>query len=437
MQSRLIVKNFGPIKEVDLDLRNVNVFIGPQASGKSALAKLFTIFKAPRKFLKNGNAEANLKAFKDVLEEYNIQSFLMQDSEVEYLSELHNLSYKNGTFSYVPKLLNQIKKIERHGDSLDNNREKIYNELDSLSKQYLMFSMKFRDSMQEHAEQDTVSTGYDAEKVETHLNITQTNFPDIIKAIKDIETELSTNAVLYIPSERNFINIVKNSALNLLLHKVPIPKHILLFGAELEKSSVNEIDLGFLSENLVYRKINGEDRIFTSTENSIRLGEAASGVQSAVPILLAVYNFDEAAINRHHSFVIEEPELNLFPEAQYELIKKLAAFRDEIRGGDWGQLHVYTTHSPYILSALNILLYTNKVEKFLIDKSNSTGEWYDVFNERHSINIPPNFFSAYQIKDGGAESIFNIVTGLISDNYIDEATDKMNDDFDALMNLMK
>jgi predicted ATPase len=51
MQSQLIVKNFGPIKSVNLDLKNVNVFIGPQASGKSALAKIYTIFKAPRKFL--------------------------------------------------------------------------------------------------------------------------------------------------------------------------------------------------------------------------------------------------------------------------------------------------------------------------------------------------------------------------------------------------
>ena len=437
MQSRLIVKNFGPIKHVDLDLRNVNVFIGPQASGKSALAKLFTIFKAPRKFLKNGNAEANLKAFMEVLEEYNIQAFLMQDSEVEYDSDLHSLSYKNSAFSYTPKLLNQIRDIERLGDSLYDNREKIDKELISLSKHYLMFGMTLWSVLREQAEQISESNGYDAENIETHLCITETNFVPIIDAIKNIETELSTNAVLYIPSERNFINIVKNSAFNLLLHNVPIPKHILLFGAELEKSSVNEIDLGFLKENLVYRKINGEDRIFTSTENSIRLSEAASGVQSAVPILLAVNNYDEAAINRHHSFVIEEPELNLFPEAQYELIKKLAAFRDEVKGGDWGQLHVYTTHSPYILSALNILLYTNKVEKFLIDKSNNTGGDFDVINGPYLINIYPNFFSAYQIKDGGAESIFNRETGLISDNYIDKATDKMNDDFDALMDLMK
>jgi predicted ATPase len=50
MKSTLTVKNFGPIDFVMLDLRHVNVFIGPQASGKSALAKLFTVCSAPRRF---------------------------------------------------------------------------------------------------------------------------------------------------------------------------------------------------------------------------------------------------------------------------------------------------------------------------------------------------------------------------------------------------
>ena len=50
MESKLIVNNFGPIVHVDLDLKNVNVFIGQQATGKSALAKIYTIFNAPRKF---------------------------------------------------------------------------------------------------------------------------------------------------------------------------------------------------------------------------------------------------------------------------------------------------------------------------------------------------------------------------------------------------
>ena len=43
MNRRLIVKNFGPLKNIDIELKDVTVFIGPQATGKSCLAKLVNI----------------------------------------------------------------------------------------------------------------------------------------------------------------------------------------------------------------------------------------------------------------------------------------------------------------------------------------------------------------------------------------------------------
>lgn len=40
--SRLIVKNVGPIKSVDIELKKVNIFMGPQSCGKSTLAKIIS-----------------------------------------------------------------------------------------------------------------------------------------------------------------------------------------------------------------------------------------------------------------------------------------------------------------------------------------------------------------------------------------------------------
>ena len=40
--ARLIVRNVGPIKDVDIELRKVNVFMGPQGCGKSTLAKIIS-----------------------------------------------------------------------------------------------------------------------------------------------------------------------------------------------------------------------------------------------------------------------------------------------------------------------------------------------------------------------------------------------------------
>ena len=40
---RLIVKNFGPLKDIDIELKEINLFIGENGSGKSVLGKTITI----------------------------------------------------------------------------------------------------------------------------------------------------------------------------------------------------------------------------------------------------------------------------------------------------------------------------------------------------------------------------------------------------------
>ena len=40
MKKKLIIDNIGPIKHVELDLKRVNVIIGPQSAGKSCILKI-------------------------------------------------------------------------------------------------------------------------------------------------------------------------------------------------------------------------------------------------------------------------------------------------------------------------------------------------------------------------------------------------------------
>ena len=37
---RVIIHNVGPVKDADIRLKKINVFIGPQSSGKSTVAKI-------------------------------------------------------------------------------------------------------------------------------------------------------------------------------------------------------------------------------------------------------------------------------------------------------------------------------------------------------------------------------------------------------------
>ncbi|MEG4809805.1 AAA family ATPase [Microcoleus sp. F8-D3] len=45
MAEKLIVKNFAGIKDLEIEIKRINILIGPQASGKSVCAKLLFYFK--------------------------------------------------------------------------------------------------------------------------------------------------------------------------------------------------------------------------------------------------------------------------------------------------------------------------------------------------------------------------------------------------------
>ncbi len=453
MQARLIVRNFGPIEDVDLDLRNVNVFIGPQASGKSALAKIYTICKSPLSFYDDGTAkslnglngkQSNRDRFKKILEDYNVGSFLNEETYISFSSELHDLTYSKDEIVYDRKIFKKIEELEVMSEDLEMNRERIneilINLFENITHPQFYFKVYKKGSYSDE-------NGYIPSSLKSDFN--NEELISTIEKLKNIENDLSSNLALYIPAERNFITIIKGAALNLLNNNVPIPKHILSFGAEFEKASntKKELDLNFLKKGLVYKNENGIDRIYYSEGKSIRLTEAASGLQSIVPLLLPILSDIELNRIGHKSFIIEEPELNLFPKAQYELIKVLekdSLYFFSSQAQDIGKIHTYTTHSPYILSALNNLLYANKVEKELARRALNENKEVDAdivaFAKVRNVlpvSINPEYFSAYQICDGEAESIFNREKGLIEDNYIDQATDTMGDDFDALMELME
>lgn len=64
--------------------------------------------------------------------------------------------------------------------------------------------------------------------------------------------------------------------------------------------------------------------------------------------------------------VLEEPELNLFPLTQYELVKQVVKNLDFERGDNL----VITTHSPYIMTFFNNLIQAGNAIADGKDKQN-------------------------------------------------------------------
>jgi len=98
MNDKIIINNFGPLKQVELDLKEIMVFIGPQASGKSTIAKLIHFFKYVT------SASCLKTQPKDLLSIFNQffgEHYLHQspNADIEYLSN-GQITLKNGTIRY-------------------------------------------------------------------------------------------------------------------------------------------------------------------------------------------------------------------------------------------------------------------------------------------------------------------------------------------------
>jgi len=342
MADKLIVRDFGPIKNAELDIKKTTVLIGPQGSGKSTLAKLVAIFNS----IKNG--EENL---------------------IELLSK----------YSISRKYVNNQTVLEKRRVVDSFSRE--------ISYRDLKLNYNFASS----------STGIKA------------------KYFDDLKH-------FYIPAERTFLPLFIDSIFDLLTQEASIPSFILEFAREysVAKKKINSLLVTYL--DVSYKNENGNDYISNGESGDILLSESASGYQSIFPMKLVIEN----NINRvGNFFIIEEPELNLYPSTQknlvYDLTKKCIK-RD-------GQL-LMTTHSPYVLSSLNNLLFAYKVAQKHPEQAEEIAK---IIPKESWLN--PEDFAAYFVSDGTVRSITSLTTGLIAENELDGVSEDIGDEFDALMEI--
>ena len=132
--------------------------------------------------------------------------------------------------------------------------------------------------------------------------------------------------------------------------------------------------------------------------------------------------------NRKEFFVIEEPEAHLYPLAQKELINAFAVFLNTIQNGKL----IVTTHSPYILACINILLFADYVSNEI---DNQNGK---ISNIPRAFWLDSSFFNAYSLgqKEGYCMNIKDSVTGLIDQNYLDSISEQLGLQYQELYNLL-
>ena len=415
MNEQLVVKNFGPIKDATVDFKRVTVFIGPTGGGKSTLAKLAAIFREPHYNVTINRHQEKHKMFAD----FSLANFNNLSSDVSFSKgeNIKFIDFEDGVVLGTSII-----------SELDLNKTAV--------KNFSIAINRATELMQEiKSSQTDVGDKATKSKIEEVRNLL-TQFDDQHQSLKQTTRELLyENQPHFFPANRNLLPAVEYSWAGLIRDDIGLPKDTLDFANEFSLSRKNVLNLAIAFLNVEYIHRNGQDFIKTpESETLFRLYETASGIQSVTPLLVLLEHLSRNT-EQAQSFIIEEPELNLFPTAQFELVKILVDKCARLEGQN--DL-VLTTHSPYVLTALNLLCYAFRIAQ----QDEATARKVAKLIPRHCW-IDPAQFAAYYVDLPGTKrkqqvrSIINKKTGLIEENELDTASDELSSIFDKLVRLHK
>ncbi len=386
MNEQLIVKNFGPIKDATVDFKRVTVFIGPTGGGKSTLAKLGAILQGGQ--VKVINSILNID---EGLTQFNIINYKKQDSFINWRKSSGN----NFVIDRALVLDVGIDDISTDGEKTEESINKLAARFAKEAKLGVSSISAFRDA--------------------------------IVNQFAGRYFNAESYLINYIPTERVFVPAVEYSWAGLMRDDIGLPKSLLVFANDfsLSRKEIPELDIPFL--NIKYLHIEGRDFIqIPDQEELLMLPETASGIQSVTPLLVLLEHLSRNT-EQAQSFIIEEPELNLYPTAQQGLLNWLV---EKCTKGE-NDLTI-TTHSPYILSSCNLLLEAYKVAQ---QRPDLEEEIAAIVPKACWLN--PDEFAAYYVADGTVKPITDERTHLIGGNELDAVSGDISDSFRKLLRLKK
>ena len=393
---KLTISNFGPVLNAELELKAVNLLIGEQSIGKSTIAKLITIMtdiSSLSLVVHNGHS-----AWIDQLKTYGLDIYNKDNYHIQY-------EWREKDIDLVLTITKEDVLVSFEKD------KKSISDLAEVSR--LLFELKpiFH-------EEQFVS------QLKAAIDDVKEKEPkEIIKSL-----QLLVYNSIYIPAERNFFSFFSKALPALNFVNEAIPRNLLRFSLDYQnaKSAYGKYDSSLLNVSYEY---DGSDDYFIDhiSSQKYHLSYASSGIQSTMPLLLVL----EYAVNKreYSSFDIEEPETNLFPDKQVALLRHI--LKTVNKGG---RTLTITTHSPYLLSALNNSIfaglmmsrYGEAVEKDLsgiIDMDCFlTQEECSVYSLGESVNGKGSY----------CKSVVDTETGMIDSNALDGVSLLLSEEFKRL-----
>jgi len=424
---KIEIYNFGPIKNFNMELKQFNIFIGSQASGKSTIAKSIFFYKTIKKdfidyIYQIETSEQNHYMIRNMNKNLRkkFMSFFgttkhMGRFKIKYsISREKNIIIENSDMGYVQikfskTILNEIDKIKKIINIyLDNEYHNTLNDflLEDVNKQKHYRKVKA-----------LIEDIFEDKQIANYIPAGRSLLTTLSEQLGDIDSRKLDYLMKIFIEKIKYLKKFFNNDLEALLEdmKKLSDKKIDFENVKYAIKKINTI----LKGNYKYE--NGEEKIYINENDYIKIAFSSSGQQESIWILLLTYYF---ILNNIENFtIVEEPEAHLYPEAQKEIIELISLLSNI----NQNQV-IVTTHSPYILSALNNLLYA----KNIVNKNNRN-VIKDIVDEKLWLDI--NNINAYFISDGIAKSIIDKELNLIKAEAIDSASEIINDTFDKLFDL--
>ncbi len=346
---RIIIKNLGPVRNCDMNVEDFCVLTGPQASGKSTIAKAIFFFRTIKDdcvslYTKNHLFRPDEAVFIRTLKKHLRSKFMQMFGSSWGMSMDMRMKYEFDDRTYVEIFL---KKSSFEGSP---------NYIDAKYSQNIAKMLKNLNSKQ-------------CEKEEV-VSITNEIFNDdreivYIPAGRSMIT-LLTSQLNYILSimddmQKKSIDYCTQNYMERILRLKPFFSNG-IWGMYYDKltMSMEMIDKSLLQSMMKhidkilkgkYQYMNGEERLILDEHRYVKLNYTSSGQQEVVWILNLLFYY--VLENKKVYMILEEPESHLYPEAQSAVAELLGMFMNA------GNQMLLTTHSPYILGSVNNLLYAN------------------------------------------------------------------------------
>lgn len=446
---RIVVENFGPVRRADISIKPLLVLIGQQASGKSTIARLIYFFKTigdtffskyyssptddindtndiispiREKFYDFFGFTAHLPDFKIVYYySHKSQITLTLDEDRHLLVTLSKQFFPLAARKAVNGYKNALIKLKNEIEQGENISSKIL--LENKQVAYLHMLSDKIDEIFLNEQNDSLyivagrnaTVGYGESFDELLMSSIRQKLNDQGRRAFQVKEQTINETVML-----EFMRRVKKNRQS--LSNLGDFKGI-ISGASESKRQILTCAYSLIKNILKgdYSHDSSGEKIIHENGQYVYLDDASSGQQEAIRILqdLFIAIYSDNKVFR----VIEEPEAHLFPDAQMNLVYLFSLLLND---KPQNQLLI-TTHSPYILTIINNLMFAQVVGSQKRDAVNEIIS--DKFWQK------PENVACYILQNGESEDIIDYEMSMIKAEKIDGVSTILRVQFDQIMNL--